>query len=185
MEPVGYRAYYWAGIGVAAVKFGVELESLSVGDGDGKDGHAILEPVGNFCDLDVGMNPFKAAKVEDYATTLLAGSAASYIRVQDQRCLLTKVVTLDLFVSPRREHLREQVVRLRGKQREVAKRLSESAFQVDVQKALALHRMMQDRGLNSPYELLLEPPADYGKLRRHKNKRYKCRALEGYERPQI
>jgi hypothetical protein len=36
------------------------------------------------------MNPFKAAKVEDYATTLLAGSAASYIHVQDKRCRLKR-----------------------------------------------------------------------------------------------
>lgn len=100
--------------------------------------------------------------------------------------LLTKVVTLDLFEPPRRERIRQEVARLRGmKQREIAKRLSESAFQVDVQKAIALDRMMQERGLTSPYELLLEPPADYGKLRRHKNSRYAFRALEGYEPPEV
>jgi hypothetical protein len=115
----------------------------------------------------------------------LTGCFSDLAYVPEMSHLLTKVVMLDLFVPPRRERLREQVVSLPGKQREVAKRLTESAFQVDVQKALALHRMMQDRGLNSPYELILEPPADYGKLRRHKNDRYVFRALEGYERPQL
>jgi hypothetical protein len=70
MEPIDLQAYYWAGIGVVALKFEVKLKSLSLGDMDGHDGRAILEPVGSFCDLDVGMDPFKAAKVENYATTL-------------------------------------------------------------------------------------------------------------------
>jgi hypothetical protein len=90
MEPADTNAYYWAGIGIVAVKFDVKFKSLSLGDLDGHDGCAILEPVGNYCDLDVGMDPFKASKVEDYATTLLAGSAASYIRARDKRCHLKR-----------------------------------------------------------------------------------------------
>ena len=100
--------------------------------------------------------------------------------------LLTKVVTLDLFVPPQRERIREEVVRLSGgKQREIAKQLSEPTFQVVVQKALALNNMMKDRGLASPYEVLSEPPTDYPKLRRYRNARYEFKPLEGYERPPI
>jgi hypothetical protein len=114
----------------------------------------------------------------------LTGCYSDLAHIPEMSHLLTKIVTLDLFVSPQRERLRQEVVRLRGmKQRSIANRLS--AFQVDVQKAFALDRMMQERGLTSPYEVLLEPPADYRKLRRHKNDRYEFRALEGYERPQI
>jgi hypothetical protein len=116
----------------------------------------------------------------------LTGCFSDFAYVPEISHLVTKVVTLDLFVPPRRERIRQEVARLRGmKQREIAKRLSEKAFQVDVQKAFALDRMLQERGLTSPYELLPEPPADYGKLRRHKNSRYKFRVLEGYQRPEI
>ena len=93
--------------------------------------------------------------------------------------LLTRVVTLDLFTAPQRERIRGDAVRLAAtgmQQREIATQLSEPTFQAVVQKALVLDRMMKERGVTSPYELLLEPPADYGKLRRHKNHRYEFRA---------
>ena len=67
------------------------------------------------------------------------------------------------------EHRRRMRVEVRD---EVAKQLSEPTFQVVVQKALALNDMMKERGLTSPYQLLLEPPTDYAKLRRHRNDRY-------------
>jgi site-specific DNA recombinase len=116
----------------------------------------------------------------------LTGCVSDLQYVSDMSPLLTKVVTLDLFVPPQRERIREEVLRLSGtKQREIAKQLSEPSFQAVVQKALALNDMMKERGLASPYEVLLEPPTDYGKLRRHLNSRYKFRPLDGYERPQI
>jgi hypothetical protein len=54
-----------------------------------------------------------------------------------------------------------------------------------VQQALALDRLMKGQGLDSPYVLLLEPPADYPKLRRHKNAKYRFKPRNGYERPVI
>jgi hypothetical protein len=100
--------------------------------------------------------------------------------------LLTKVVTLDLFEPPQRERLREEAARLSGlKQRDIAKQLSEKTSQTVVQKALTLDKMMKERGLTNPYEMLFEPPADYLKLRRHRNPRYKFRLLDGYEPPEI
>jgi hypothetical protein len=74
-------------LGEERSKFGIEVRHISAGDEVGLDGEASLEPVTEWCDLDVGLNPFKAAAVEDYATTLLSGSAAAFIRVQDQRHL--------------------------------------------------------------------------------------------------
>jgi hypothetical protein len=94
---------------------------------------------------------------------------------------LTRAITLDLFVPPQRERIREEAVRLAAPshqlhQREIADELgctqSEPTFQVVVQRALALDRMMKERELTSPYTIVLEPPTDYNKLRRHRNARY-------------
>jgi len=41
---------------------------------------------------------------------------------------------------------------------------------------------MKELGLESPYVLLLEPPDDYGRLRRHKNSKYRFEPEEGYVR---
>ncbi len=85
MSSADFHVYYWAGIGVIANKYGIEVRRLSIGDQHGLNGEARLDPIGKWCSLDVGLNYFKAMQVENYVTTLLAGSAASYIRVQDQR----------------------------------------------------------------------------------------------------
>ena len=54
-----------------------------------------------------------------------------------------------------------------------------------VQNALALHRTMLALGLSTPYQVVLEPPEDYPKLRRHKHARYEFKPLDGYERPEL
>jgi hypothetical protein len=41
------------------------------------------------------------------------------------------------------------------------------------QRAAALDRMMKALGLTDPYVAIIEPPADYGKLRRHRHPRYR------------
>jgi hypothetical protein len=89
MSSPDFHFYYWAGIRVIAVKYGIEVQRISIGDQNGLNGEAVLEPVGKWCNLNVGLNYFKAMQVENYATTLLAG-AASFIRVQDQRCHLRR-----------------------------------------------------------------------------------------------
>ncbi len=66
------------------------MQRISIGDENGLDGEAILEPIGKWCNLNVGLDYLKAMQVENYATALLAGSAASFIRVQDQRCHLKR-----------------------------------------------------------------------------------------------
>jgi site-specific DNA recombinase len=118
----------------------------------------------------------------------LTGCISDLVFVPGMSPLLSRVVTLDLFVPPQRERIREEAVRLADtglQQREIAERLPEKTFQVVVQKAIALDRMMKARRQTSPYEVLGEPPADYTKLRRHRNARYLFKPLEGYERPPI
>jgi len=44
---------------------------------------------------------------------------------------------------------------------------------------------MLDLGLTSPYVFVEEPPEDYGKLRKHKNKKYSFQAKPGYQRPSL
>jgi site-specific DNA recombinase len=118
----------------------------------------------------------------------LAGCVSDLLLVPELSGLLTRVVTLDLFEAPQRERIRVDAVRLAATglyQREIARQLPEKTFQVVVQKALNLDRMMKERGLKSPYEVLSEPPVDYPKLRRHKHPRYEFKRLEGYEPPAI
>ena len=118
----------------------------------------------------------------------LGGSISDIVRVPELESLLTREFTLDLFVPPQRERIREEVVRLTAEgmtQRCIAKSLSEKATQPAVQDAIALHRKMQELGLESPYVILLEPPADYPKLRRHNNGKFEFTMRQGYERPVI
>jgi hypothetical protein len=99
---------------------------------------------------------------------------------------LKTVVTIDLFEPPQRELIREEAVRLAAEkleQRDIARRLK--VTQTAVYRALALDRMMRERGLDSPYVVVFDPPDDYPKLRRHKNPRYKFTPAEGYQRPPI
>jgi hypothetical protein len=80
MKRLDHHLYYYAGIAVLSAKFGIRLDWLSAGDEHSLDSEAKLEALENWCASDAGGNPFRAARVEDYVTTLLAGSAASFIR---------------------------------------------------------------------------------------------------------
>ena len=40
-------------------------------------------------------------------------------------------------------------------------------------------------GLTDPWLTVLEPPADYGKLRRHKNPKYQFKPRDGYQPPSL
>jgi hypothetical protein len=102
--------------------------------------------------------------------------------------LLTRTLTLDLFVPPQRERIREEAVQLAARgltQREIATRLPGPPALPVVQRAMRLHRTMCARNLASPYEVVYEAPSDYSKLTRHKNAKYLFRPLEGYQQPTI
>jgi site-specific DNA recombinase len=128
-----------------------------------------------------GGHPLLRAKVK----LNFAGSLSDIDRVPELGQLLNREFTFDLFRPPQRERIREDVIRLMGEgmsQRRIGRNLAEKPKQKVVQDAISLHRKMHELGLMSPYELLLEPPDDYPKLRRHKNPRYLFSMKEGYER---
>ena len=102
--------------------------------------------------------------------------------------LLSRERTIDLVEPPQRERIRAEAIRLAAeglKPKEITRRLSEKVSTTAVGNALALGRLMRDRGLDSSYEVIHEPPADYPKLRRHKHQTYQFEPLAGYESPAI
>ncbi|MFL5329985.1 MAG: hypothetical protein ACJ8C4_13855 [Gemmataceae bacterium] len=118
-------------------------------------------------------------------TTSLAGIHPGARLHSGLEALLTHEMTLDLFEPPQRERIREEAARLEAKgldQRDIARHLTEPATQAAVSKALLLERRMKELNLMSPYVLVEAPPADYPKLRRHKNPKYRFEPLAGYER---
>jgi site-specific DNA recombinase len=117
-------------------------------------------------------------------------------RVLGLSLLLSRTRTIDLFIPPQRERIREQAIRLAAQglgPKEIARRIAEEATGPNaekptataVQNALALDRKMRELGLDSPYVQVLSPPPDYKKLRRHKNGKYRFTPLEGYTPPLI
>jgi site-specific DNA recombinase len=131
-----------------------------------------------------GGHPRARAKVK----LNLGGSIADIQRVPELESLLRRGLDLDLFDPPQRERIRTEAVRLAAEdltERCIARSLSEKVTQPAVQKALALDRKVKELGLESPYVVLLEPPGDYGRLRRHKHARFKFSMREGYERPSL
>jgi hypothetical protein len=115
----------------------------------------------------------------------LGGSIADIQRVPGLESLLSRELTLDLFDPPQRARIRTDAVRLASEgvtERRIAQSFPEKVTQPAVQKALALDRKMKELGLESPYVVLLEPPDDYRRLRRHKHGRFKFSTIDGYEK---
>jgi site-specific DNA recombinase len=113
------------------------------------------------------------------------GVAAETARVAGLSELLTRELHIDLFEPPQRERIRNEVVRLHGQGlylRKISAQIDERPAMAAVQASLALHRQMQAASLNTPYVPVLEPPASYSKLRRHKNIRYRFATQVGYVR---
>ena len=102
--------------------------------------------------------------------------------------LLTCTKTVDVFEPPQRERIRERAVALAAQgltHREIAEQLPVKPTSTAVGHALALDRKMRAMGLEKPYVVILEPPPDYPKLRRHKNPKYRFEPVEGYVRPPL
>lgn len=98
--------------------------------------------------------------------------------------LLTGELTIDLFHPGQRERIREESVRLSAagfRQRDIIVEIAERPTQPPIQNALKLQRRMDELGLTSPYVILHEPPADYTKVRRYRNSKYRFEVQEGYE----
>src|SRR5207248_11243930 len=80
--------------------------------------------------------------------------------------VLRRELVVDLFDPPQREQVRLDAVSLTAqglKQRDIAKRLHVTL--PAVQRAIKLHKRMQELGITDPYVPVTEPPADYGMLR--------------------
>jgi hypothetical protein len=74
-----------------------------------------------------------------------------------------------------------QVVALtaaRMKQRDIAKELG--THQATVQRAMKLHRLMEERGTKDPYEIVKEPPKEGKHFKRHLKPRYEFKPKPGY-----
>ncbi|MEZ5941349.1 MAG: recombinase family protein [Planctomycetaceae bacterium] len=119
-------------------------------------------------------------------TLCLGGFLRDMSQAPGMQEYLTRELTIDLFEEPTRERLRKQVVErfaVGEKQRDIA--MEFETHQATIQRALKLDRLMRDRGLASPYELVTEPPgqADNRKMKRHRHPRYHFELKEGYEPP--
>jgi site-specific DNA recombinase len=119
----------------------------------------------------------------------LAGSITDADQVLGLQEKLSRTVTIDLFDLPtQREAIREEAVQLAAHgltHRQIAAQLPGSPTTTAVTNALALDKQLKALGLTSPYLTVLEPPADFSKLRRHKNAKYQFQPLNGYKRPAI
>ena len=118
----------------------------------------------------------------------LAGSIPDAAASPELQQLLSRELTLDLFEPPQRELIRPEAVKLADaglEQREIARRLEGNPTQTAVWNALKLHQQMLEQGLSSPSVVLEQPPDDYKKLRRHKNKKYSFQPKSGYQRPTL
>jgi site-specific DNA recombinase len=122
------------------------------------------------------------------ARLALDGIVADARHVPALTPLLTRIVTIDLFEPPQRERIREEAVQLAANglgPTAIARQIAEEPTATAVQNALALQRKLQELGLVSPYVTVLQPPDDYTKLRRHKNRKYRFTRLDGYQPPSL
>ncbi len=118
----------------------------------------------------------------------LSGICPDARQIDGLQPLLSSTITLDVFEPPQRERIREQAVQLIREgcqQREACRRIEEQPTQPALQRALQLHQMMQELGIDTPYVLLRSPPDDYPKLRRHKADHFRFEPIEGYIPPEF
>jgi site-specific DNA recombinase len=85
-----------------------------------------------------------------------------------------KEFTSNLFEPPQREAFRMKVVKLRASGMTEKKAVQQLGINATVaQRAAALQRLMDARGISDPYIEVTAPPDDYTKLCRHKHRRYR------------
>ena len=121
-------------------------------------------------------------------TLNLAGTYPDLSLLPGCHDLLAQTLTLDLFDPPQRERIREDSVRLAAtgiKPTAITRAIGEQPTATAVRNALELQRQMALLGLDNPYVVVLDPPDDYPKLRRHMNPRYEFKPFPGYRRPAL
>lgn len=102
--------------------------------------------------------------------------------------LMSSIITIDVFQPPQRERIRKESLKLISEglqQREACRQIQEHPTQPALQNALSLHHKMEREGLKSPYVMVMSPPEDYKKLRRHKAKHFCFEPIEGYVPPEV
>jgi hypothetical protein len=88
--------------------------------------------------------------------------------------LLRRELVVDLFDPPQRAAYRERVLALRAQgQTEDTIAQALGLTKTAVQRAAALDRAMRALNLTDPYVALTEPPANQGRMRRHRHPRYR------------
>jgi hypothetical protein len=119
----------------------------------------------------------------------LAGDIADAAFIPGLAQFLSQDLTVDLFRQPpQRERIRIEASRRATEgmtQGQIAAALTERPKLPVVQDSLMLDRLLSEKGLASPYVFVTEPPADYPKLRRHKNGKYRFESQPGYVRPSL
>lgn len=91
---------------------------------------------------------------------------------------LRRELQVDLFDLPQHVRFRADIVQLRAAgftEREAARQVGITI--TAAQRAARLNRTMDEECLTDPYLCVTEPPADYGKLRRHRHPRYRFETL--------
>lgn len=106
--------------------------------------------------------------------------------------LLGREASVDLFERPAREQICHEAGRLAESglgAKAIAAQIklpNGTCPSVDlVQDALKLEERRKQLGLKSAYVVVLEPPEDCGRLRRHKNSQYDFKPVDGYSPPEL
>jgi site-specific DNA recombinase len=93
---------------------------------------------------------------------------------------LERILTVDLFNPPQREDCRKRILELRAGGMTEKQAARECRITITAaQRAAGLQRRMDALGLSDPFVAVTQPPDDYGKFRRHRNKRYRFEPLDG------
>ncbi len=114
----------------------------------------------------------------------LAGSFPDVERLSGAEAMMSRELTINLFDPPQRELIRPEVIRFASaglRQRDMASRLQGYPTQAAISRAFRLHQRMLELGLEDPYIIVLEPPNDRRKLRRHQHPRFRFEPLNGFE----
>ena len=117
----------------------------------------------------------------------LAGSFES-TAPDELQALLSREFTVDLFEFPKRARIRAEVVRLLGEgysNWQVIEHFEEPLSKAIVASSAELDSCMKELGVVDPLKIQLEPPTDFGRMRRHRNPRYSFSMKEGYIRPEL
>ena len=104
------------------------------------------------------------------------------------QALLSREFTVDLFEFPKRARIRAEVVRLLGEgysNWQVIQHFDEPLSKAIVASSAELDSCMKEMGVVDPLKIQLEPPTDFGRMRRHRNPRYSFSMKEGYIRPEL